>query len=103
MKVMAEGVNGLLRRRRESFVVCALRTLEASERRARGLGGLAIEVGGVEGDWRVLWKVRMRVVVEEMVVRRVWKLLWALDGGMVAVCCAVGCGRLCELAEFGIK
>ena len=37
--VMAEGVNGLLRMRRESFVVWALRILEASEISARGLGG----------------------------------------------------------------
>ena len=38
MKVIADGVNGLFRMRRDSLVVCALRIWEASERRARGLG-----------------------------------------------------------------
>ncbi len=37
MKVIADGVKGLFRIRRDSFVVCALRIWEASERTARGL------------------------------------------------------------------
>ena len=42
MKVISEGVKGLLRTRRESFVVCALRIAEASERSARAFGGLGL-------------------------------------------------------------
>lgn len=50
MNVIAEGVKGLLRIRSESFVVCALRIWEASERRASGFGGSwMVEDGGV-GD-----------------------------------------------------
>lgn len=41
-KVIAVGVKGLLRIRRESLVVWALRIDDASERRARGLGGFDI-------------------------------------------------------------
>ena len=50
MKVIAEGVKGLLRMRRESLVVCALRILEASERRARGLGGSWMSACDEVGD-----------------------------------------------------
>ena len=49
MNVIADGVNGLFRRRRDSLVVCALRIWEASETRARGLGGLSMCGSGV-GD-----------------------------------------------------
>lgn len=38
MKEIADGVNGLFKSRRDSLVVCALRTWEASVRRARGFG-----------------------------------------------------------------
>jgi len=39
IKVIAEGVKGLLSTRSESLVVCALRTWKASLRTARGFGG----------------------------------------------------------------
>jgi len=52
MVVMAEGVKGLLRIRRLSLVVCALRRLEASWRRRRGCGGLEIEETGAPGELR---------------------------------------------------
>jgi len=52
MVVMAEGVKGLLRIRRLSLVVCALRRLEASWRRRRGWGGLEIEETGAPGELR---------------------------------------------------
>ena len=54
MKVIAEGVKGLLRMRRDSFVVCALRILEASERRASGLGGSWMSAGDDVGDCRAV-------------------------------------------------
>lgn len=56
MNVIAEGVNGLFRSRRDSLVVCALRIWEASETRARGLGGFSMCVCGGLGDWRAVWK-----------------------------------------------
>lgn len=37
------GVKGLLRMRRESFVVCALRSVEASRRTLSGLGAFSRE------------------------------------------------------------
>jgi len=52
MVVMAEGVKGLLRIRRLSLVVCALRRLEASWRRRRGSRGLEIEETGAPGEMR---------------------------------------------------
>lgn len=41
---IAEGVKGLLRRRRESFVVWAWRRDDASWRRERAFGGLGMVV-----------------------------------------------------------
>ena len=38
MNVIAYGVNGWFKSRRDSLVVCALRIWEASERTARGFG-----------------------------------------------------------------
>ena len=55
---IAVGVKGLLRMRRESLVVCALRTDEASERRASGFGGFEIvESNGELGVSRVFSKL----------------------------------------------
>lgn len=48
MDTIAVGVKGLLRMRRESLVVCALRIDEASERRASGFGGFGIV--GIDGE-----------------------------------------------------
>ena len=56
MKVIADGVNGLFRTRRDSFVVCAFRICEASERRARGLGEPCMGGWAGVGDWRAVWK-----------------------------------------------
>ncbi len=56
MKVIADGVNGLFRIRRDSLVVCALRIWEASERRAKGFGESSISGLAGVGDWRVVWK-----------------------------------------------
>ena len=50
MNVIAEGVKGLLSIRSESFVVCAFRIWEASERRASGFGGSWMTEGGGVGD-----------------------------------------------------
>lgn len=50
IKVMADGVNGLFRIRRDSFVVCALSIWEASESRARGLGASSMEGWAGDGD-----------------------------------------------------
>lgn len=82
MKVIAEGVKGLLRMRRESLVVCALRILEASERRARGLGGSWISACGEAGDRRAFWKLCMRAVIEAMVAWRVARPSASLDGAI---------------------
>lgn len=57
---IAEGVKGLLRRRRESFVVWARRE-EASWRRERAFGGLGMGFWW-EGVERMVWKVWRRVV-----------------------------------------
>ena len=68
MNVIAEGVKGLLRIRSESFVVCALRIWEASERRASGFGGSRMAEDGGVGDWRAAWKLCMRALVDDSVV-----------------------------------
>lgn len=80
MKVIADGVNGLFRMRRDSLVVCALRIWEASERRARGfsMGGWA----GV-GDWRAVWKRWRRVLRFEMVVCKVTRASASLEGAIL--------------------
>lgn len=50
MNVMADGVNGLLRIRRDSLFVCALSIWEASDSRARGLGESSLEGWAGDGD-----------------------------------------------------
>lgn len=73
MCAISEGVKGLLRARRESFVTWALRTLALSERRARGLIGVGVSGGGrargggVVGVLRAVVKVRRRDFVVWMV------------------------------------
>lgn len=52
-KAIADGVNGLFKSRRDSLVVCALRTCEASERRARGFGESSMVEWAAVGDCRV--------------------------------------------------
>ncbi len=83
MNVIAEGVKGLLRIRSESFVVCALRICEASERRASGFGGSWMAEGGGVGDWRAAWKLCMRALVDDSVVRSVIRLS-SLDGAIIS-------------------
>ena len=85
MNVIAEGVKGLLRIRSESFVVCALRICEASDRRASGLGGSWIAEGGGVGDWRAAWKLCMRALVDDNVVRSVVRLSASLDGAILSM------------------
>ena len=84
MNVIAEGVRGLLRIRSESFVVCALRICEASERRASGFGGSWIAVGGGVGDWRAVWKLCMSALVDDNVVRSVARWSDSLDGAILS-------------------
>lgn len=83
MKVMADGVNGLLRMRRDSLVVCALRIWEASERRARGLGEFSMGGWAGVGDWRAVWKRCRRVLRFEMVVCSVTRASVSLDGAIM--------------------
>lgn len=47
MKVIADGVNGLFKSRRDNLVVCAFRIWAASERTARGFG--VSSIGGWAG------------------------------------------------------
>lgn len=96
MNVIAEGVKGLLSIRSESFVVCALRICEASDRRASGFGGcLMAEDGGV-GDWRAAWKLCMRALVDESVALSVARLSASLDGAITPMSyCTLSCN-----AEF---
>ena len=79
---MAEGVKGLLRIRSESFVVCALRICEASERRASGFGGSWIAEGDGVGDWRAAWKLCMRALVDDSVVLSVARSSASLYGAI---------------------
>lgn len=72
--MIAEGVKGLLRISKESFVVWALRMAEASERSARGFGDLVTVVGWSEkGDLRTVLKFSRREVVEIIEERRAEK------------------------------
>ena len=84
MNVIAEGVKGLLRIRSDSFVVCALRICEASERRASGFGGSWMAVDGGVGDWRAVWKLCMRALVDDNVIRSVARLSVSLDGAILS-------------------
>jgi hypothetical protein len=64
---IAEGVKGLFRIRRDSFVVCALRTEEASERTARGSGEVVMVAGFAAGGClRRVSKLSRRDLVEMM-------------------------------------
>lgn len=81
--MIAGGVKGLLSMRRESLVVCALSILQESERRARGCGELSVFECGGAGDWRVSWKLLMRVKVDEMEACRVSRLSEPLGAAMV--------------------
>ena len=83
MKVIADGVKGLFKIRRDSLVVCALRTCEASERRARGLGESSMAVRAGVGDWRDVWKRWRRVLRFEMVVCKVSRASSSLEGPIV--------------------
>lgn len=85
MNVIAEGVKGLLRIRSESFVVCAFRIWEASERRASGFGGSWMAEGGGVGDWRAAWKLCMRALVDDSVFRSVVKLSASLNGAILSM------------------
>lgn len=57
---IAVGLKGLLRRRRPSFVVCALRSFAASARTGRGGGGFWGSVGGGGGGPVVVGERRER-------------------------------------------
>ena len=70
------GLNGLLRRSRESFVVWAFRREDASERRAKGLGEEGSEELVGRGDWRAWRKVVRRV-------RMLWRECWRESSGFV--------------------
>lgn len=83
MKVIAEGVKGLLRMRRDSFVVCALMILEASERRASGLGGSWMSACDDVGDCIAVRKFLMRAVIVTMVAWRVARLSVFFTGAML--------------------
>lgn len=83
MKLMAEGVNGLLRMRRDSLVVCALRIWEASERRARGLGEFSMGGWAGVGLWRAVWKRWRRALRFEMVVCKVMRASTSLEGAIM--------------------
>ena len=85
MNVIAEGVKGLLRIRSESFVVCALRIWEASERRASGFGGSWMAEDGGVGDWRAAWKLCMRALVDDSAVRSAARLSVSLDGAIILI------------------
>ena len=66
--MIADGVKGLLRISKESFVVCALRMEAASKRSARGFGEeeeVVVLVGfAAEGSLRALSKLSRRNLVE---------------------------------------
>ena len=84
MNVIAEGVKGLFSIRSESFVVCAFRIWEASERRASGFGGSWMAEGGGVGDWRAAWKLCMRALVDDSVFRSVARFSDSLDGAILS-------------------
>ncbi len=92
MNVIAEGVKGLLRIRSESFVVCAFRIWKASERSASGFGGSWMAEGGGVGDWRAAWKLCMRALVDDSVVRSAARLSASLDGAILSMgYCTLSC------------
>lgn len=82
MKVIADGVNGLFRMRRDSLVVCALRIWEASDRRARGLGEVSMGGWAGTGDWRAVEKRWTRVLRFEMVVCKMTRASSSLEGAI---------------------
>ena len=83
MNMIADGVNGLLSMRRDSFVVCAFKILDASERMARGLGEFSMGERGGGGDWRADWKRCRKVVRFEIVVCNVTRASVSLNGAIV--------------------
>lgn len=82
MKLIADGVNGLFRIRRDSLVVCALRIWEASERRARGLGESSMGGWAGVGDRRAVRKRWRRILRFEMVLCKVARPSASLEGAI---------------------
>lgn len=82
MEEIADGVNGLFKSRRDSFVVCALRTWEASERRARGFGESSMGGWAGGGDCSAVWKRRRSTFRSEMVVCKVARASFSLKGAI---------------------
>ena len=97
MKVIADGVNGLFRMRRDNLVVCALRIWEASERRARGLGEVSMDGWAGVGDWRAVWKRWTRVLRFEMVICSVTRASASLEGAIMDSDVGLLPGEVCDL------
>ena len=88
--VIADGVKGELRARREIFVVWALRMMAALEKRARGFSGrLVMLFGGLAtGVLRVASKLSRRALMEPIQTRRAARcslalVLFILQGGLL--------------------
>jgi hypothetical protein len=79
MWVIAEGVKGLFRISRDSFVVCALRTEEASERTAKGSGDVVVVASFAAGACsRRVSKLSRSDLVEMMDFWRAWRCSFSM-------------------------
>ncbi len=86
MKVMAEGVKGLLRMRSDSLVVWAFRMEAESERRRSGFGGSGTSSVDGERLWRAVWKFFTRAVVDARLARRAERPSEYPEGAILGSC-----------------